>query len=231
MIGETWRALATTWGGYLSGARHLLPHAVCMLTVVAVGWLVASGSRQLLRRSLRGASLAAARHGRLAQLLLQADLPSADRLIAEAVYWVVWLVSLLAGFDCFGLDSLGTLRAYGAVLVPRLAVALGILLLGTVLANFVAPMAVLATVNSGWRLCGVVNAAVRTLVLATAAAMAVDHLGVARSVLLVGFTITYGSIMLALALSIGIGASGAVGRLIEERLTPPLPGMDSSGHL
>jgi hypothetical protein len=202
-----------------------------MLTVIGVGWLVASASQQLLRRAPRNAFLAGGRHGGVAQLLLQAELPSGDRLIAGAVYWVVWVLSLLAGLDCFGFDTLRAVFAYGAVLVPRLAVALAIIVGGTLLANVVAPMAVLAAVNSGWRFSGVANAAVRTLILATAGAMAVDHLGVAQSLVLAGFTITYGSLILALALSVGIGGSRVVGRLIEERLTPPLPGGDASGHL
>jgi hypothetical protein len=219
MIAETWRALGSTWGGYLSGARLVLPKLLCMLTVVAAGWLVATVLRRLLQAGHRATALAGSgRAGRTAELLRQADLPPADRLVAGSAYWAALTVSLLAGLDCLGFDTLRTLREGAAVLMPRAAVALAILLGAAVVANVVAPILVLAAVNAGWRSGHAVNVGVRALTLATGAAMAFDHLGVARSVVLTGFAISYGSLMLALALSVGIGASGAVQRRIDERL-------------
>jgi hypothetical protein len=221
MIAETWHALASTWGGYLSEARVVLPKLLCMLTVLVAGWLAAGALRWLLLSALRTPLAGAHGDSRTAELLRQADLPSADRLVAGSAYWATLTLSLLAGLDCLGFDTLGTLRDEAAVFVPRVAVSLAIVLGATVLANVVAPTLVLAAVNAGWRFGRAVSLAVRALTLATGVAMALDHLGVARPVVLAAFVISYGSLMLAVAVSVGIGARRVVQRMVEERLASP----------
>ena len=62
--------------------------------------------------------------------------------------------------------------------------------------------------------------------------MALDQLGVARSVVLAAFVITFGALMLALALALGIGAAPIVGRAIQERMAARAqPPADGSSHL
>ena len=60
--------------------------------------------------------------------------------------------------------------------------------------------------------------AVKWMVLIVAAAMALDHIGIGRTVLLLAFGIVFGGIVLAVALAVGLGAQDVVSRSLERQL-------------
>jgi hypothetical protein len=69
------------------------------------------------------------------------------------------------------------------------------------------------------------------LLVTVAVAMALDHLGVAPTIVLVAFAIAFGALMLALAIALGIGGGPIVRRLLEERLAQRARPSDGSAHL
>ena len=93
-----------------------------------------------------------------------------------------------------------------------------ILAVGLVLANVVWRIVLLAAVNAGWPSARLVGGAVYFLMVTIAAAMALDHVGLARPIVLTAFALVVGAVMLALAIAIGVGSGPLVRRLLEERL-------------
>ena len=73
--------------------------------------------------------------------------------------------------------------------------------------------------------------AVKWLVLLVSVAMALDHLGIGRTVLLLAFAILFGGIVLAAALAVGLGARDAVSRTIERQLREPPPVTTEVNHV
>jgi hypothetical protein len=71
---------------------------------------------------------------------------------------------------------------------------------------------------------------VKWLVLIVAAAMALDHIGIGRSVLLLAFGILFGGVVLALALAVGLGAKEVVARALDRELREPA-GRDKLDHV
>jgi hypothetical protein len=62
---------------------------------------------------------------------------------------------------------------------------------------------------------------VKWLVLIVTVAMALDHLGIGRSILQLAFGLLFGGIVLAMALAIGLGAKDTVGRALERQFREP----------
>ena len=56
------------------------------------------------------------------------------------------------------------------------------------------------------------------IVLLVAIAMALDHLGIGRSILPLAFGIVFGGVVLAAALAVGLGARDVVSRTLEQQL-------------
>ncbi len=219
MVEAILHTLRGTWTGYLEALRSMLPRLLSTLSVVAAGWLIAALARAAaayLLRLLRVARLA--ERTRTAELLRKAELPPLDRLLASAVFWLLFLGFLLAGLDALGFETLRALRSEISLLLPRLLAALLILVVGLVLANVVFRLVLLATVNAGWPLARMVSRGVHTLLLTVVVAMALDHAGVARAVVLAAFAIAFGSLMLALAVALGIAGAPIMRRILEERL-------------
>jgi hypothetical protein len=225
--------LRETWSGYVTGLRLVIPRLLAMLSVVVAGWLIAAVARAVTRKVLGWLRVArlAERTG-TAELLRKAELPPAERLAASAVFWVLFLGFLLAGLDALGFATLSALRDELGVVLPRVAGGLVILAIGLVLANVAWRVVLLAAVNAGWPSARSVGGAVYFLLVTVVSAMALDHVGFARSIVVAAFAILVGAAMLALAIAVGVGAGPLVRRLIDDRLAArPRPDSDGSSHL
>ncbi len=225
--------LRETWSGYVTGLRLVIPRLLAMLSVVVAGWLIAAVARAVTRKVLVWLRVArlAERTG-TAELLRKAELPPAERLAASAVFWVLFLGFLLAGLDALGFATLSALRDQLGAVLPRVVGGLVILGIGLVLANVAWRVVLLAAVNAGWPSARFVGGAVYFLLVTIVAAMALDHVGLARSIVVAAFAIFVGAAMLALAIAVGVGAGPLVRRLLDDRLAPrPRPGSDGSSHL
>ena len=225
--------LRDTWSGYVEALRLVIPRLLAMLSVVAAGWLIAATARALTRLVLGWLRLTrlAERTG-TAELLRKAELPPAERLAASAVFWVLFLGFLLAGLDALGFQTLRSFRVEAMLLAPRVAGALAILGIGLVLANLVWRVVLLTAVNAGWPSARLVAGAVHFLTVTIAVAMALDHLGLARPIVLTAFAIVVGTVMLAVAIAVGIGTGPLVRQMLEDRVgRRPRPEADGSSHL
>jgi sterol desaturase/sphingolipid hydroxylase (fatty acid hydroxylase superfamily) len=168
----------------------------------------------------------------MAELLRKAELPPAERLAGSAVFWVLFLGFLLAGLDALGFAMLSALRDQLGAVLPRVVGGLVILGVGLVLANVAWRVVLLAAVNAGWPSARIVGGAVYLLLVTIVAAMALDHVGFAHSIVVAAFAIFVGASMLALAIAVGVGAGPLVRRLLDDRLAArPRPGDDGSSHL
>jgi hypothetical protein len=233
MLEAIFVTLRETWSGYVEALKLVIPRLLAMLSVVAAGWLIAAAARALTRLVLGWLRLAhlAERTG-TAELLRKAELPPADRLGASAVFWVLFLGFLLAGLDALGFQTLQSFRAEAVLLVPRLVGAVALLGLSLVLANLLWRVVLLAAVNAGWPSARLVAGAVYFLTVTIAVAMALDHVGLARPIVLTAFAIVVGAAMLAVAIAVGVGLGPLVRRLLEDRVgRGPRPEADGSSHL
>jgi hypothetical protein len=101
--------------------------------------------------------------------------------------------------------------------VPRLVLALSIILAGFAFANFAWRATLLAAVNAKLASARILAGGVRYLILILAIAMALEHIAVARQVVLTAFTIAFGAVMLGLAIAFGVGGGPLAKRLLERQ--------------
>jgi hypothetical protein len=203
---------------FVDALAVFLPRMVTTLAIIIVGWLIAMLLKTLVRALLGWVriNVAAERSG-VAALLRTGDLPPADALIAAIVFWLVWLGFLLSGIDVLGFESLqGLLESFWAF-VPRLLLAVVILIIGFVIANFAWRATLLAAVNARIPSPRLLSGAVRWLILILAGAMALEQIAVARTVVLTAFAIAFGALSLAVAIAFGIGGRGIAKRILEHQ--------------
>jgi hypothetical protein len=230
MIGE---AINQASANFVDALTRLLPRMVITITVVVLGWLIAILLRGLVRMILGWLRFGAAadRFG-ISAPLKTAGLPAADVLAGSIVFWLVWIGFLVSGIDVLGFASLQGLVSSFAGFVPRLLVALVILVIGFLAANFAWRATLLAAVNSHLPSPRLVSGAVRWLILIIVGAMALEQIAVAQIIVLTAFAIAFGAVMLALAIAFGIGAGGLARRILEHAFREPeRPNTDDMSHL
>lgn len=224
MIAE---AVRQAWTHFLDGVVMYLPRVLATLSIVAAGWIIGTLLRVLTRWTLRWLRFDSFsdRIG-LAAMLRAADLPPASALAGSVVFWLVFLGFLLSGIDVLGLTAMQGLVAGFGTFVPRLIVAIAILAVGFVVANFAWRATLLAAVNARMPSPRVLSGAVRFLILVMAVAMALEQIAVAQTVVLTAFAIAFGAVMIGLAIAFGIGGSGLARRFLEQQF-PERPPSDS----
>lgn len=227
-------ALQEAIANFLQSIAAFLPRALITLSIVLAGWLIATICRRATRYVLTRAGF-----GRLCDrqgvtdMLRGADLPPAEALAASIVFWIVWVGFMLSGVDVLGFAALQGLLSEFALFVPRLLVAIVILVVGFVFANVAWRATLLAAVNAKVPSPRVLSGTVRGLALILAAAMALDQIAVARTIVLTAFAIAFGAVMLGLAIAFGVGGGGIARRILDhwfpERPSQEPP--DQVGHL
>src|SRR6201988_1954015 len=213
---------------FVESLALFLPRMVTTVAIIVVGWLIAMLLRTIVR-SVAGwlrINVAAERFG-VAPLLKTADLPPADALLGAIVFWLVWLGFLLSGIDVLGFTSLQGLLASFWAFVPRLLLAVVILIIGFVVANFAWRATLLAAVNGRVPSPRLLSGAVRWLILILTGAMALEQIAVARTVVLTSVAIDFGALSLAVAIGFGIGGGRIAKRILEHQF-PEQP--RSSAH-
>jgi hypothetical protein len=224
MIQEIAASLAQSWQNLASALVVFVPR----LIAAAIGFVVAVVARRIRTAPISTAWLRAG----ASEMLRVAEMPTADLLIARITFWIVW-----AGFIVSAVDTLqfapfqGLVREFFAF-VPRILVALLVLAMGFLVGNFVWRATLLASVNAGMPAARLLSGTLRLLVIAIAVAMALEQLRLATTVVLTAFAITFGALMLGLALAFGLGGRDAAKQLLEQRLKArERPEPDTKSHL
>jgi small-conductance mechanosensitive channel len=219
MIQEIADALAQSWYNFATAFVQFVPRLVAATIIFAGGFVIAILVRRAVQRLLAWLSFdrLALRTG-ASEMLRVADMPSADLLVAKIVFWLVWI-----GFMVSAVDTLQFTPFQGLVdeffrFVPRFLVALLVLSLGFLVGNFVWRGSLLASVNAGLPAARLLSGSLRLLVIGIAVVMALEQLGLATTVVLTAFVITFGALMLGLAIAFGLGGRDAARNLIEQHL-------------
>jgi hypothetical protein len=189
-----------------------------MLVIVVLGWLIAFILKMLLRSVLKITRFdKLSEHTGATQLLRGAALPSLTELVSRFVFWVAWLGFILLGISVLGVVGIEQHVASFFGFLPRLFAALLILFFGLLGASFFSRAALLSGVNAGLPSPRMISWAVRTMIILFVVSMAFEELGVGSRTMIVAFALTFGSLMLGLALAFGLGGKDLARKYLERR--------------
>ncbi|HKE85424.1 MAG TPA: hypothetical protein VKB50_16795 [Vicinamibacterales bacterium] len=219
MIQEIADALAQSWHNFATAFVLFVPRLVAATIIFGVGFLVALVARRVIQRGLTWLQFdrLSMRSG-ASEMLRTADMPAAEVLIAKIIFWIVWLGFMVSAVDTLQFGPFRGLVEEFFRLVPRFLVALLVLVLGFLFANFLWRATLLASVNAGLPGARLLSGSLRVLVIALGVVMALEQIGLATSVVLTAFAITFGALMLGLAIAFGLGGREAARELLEEQL-------------
>jgi Conserved TM helix len=218
MIQEIAAALAQSWRDFATAFILFVPRLVAATIIFAGGFLVAIVARWVVRRVLGWLKFdkVAVRTG-ASEMLRVAELPSAELLIAKIVFWIVWIGFIVSALDTLQFGPFQGLVQQFFRFVPRVLLALLVLALGFLVGNFIWRATLLASVNAGLPAARLLSGTLRLLVIAIAAVMALEQLGLATAVVLTAFAIAFGALMLGLAIAFGLGGRDAARQLLEQQ--------------
>ena len=212
--------LGQAWSEFAHAFAHLLPRLLAVLIIAVVGWVIAYLIKIGLRSVLRLVKFdRLSERAGASRMLNSAALPSPSELLSQLVFWIVWLSIGLAGVSFLGIPVLQQDIASILRFLPRLLVALVMLFLGLLAANFFARAALLAAVNSDLPSPHVLSDVVKVVIVVLTISMTFEELGLAERTILIAFSIVLGALMLGLAIAFGMGGRDLARQFLERRFS------------
>jgi hypothetical protein len=186
----------------------LLPNLLAMAIILTAGLIVAWATSVIVEHLLRvvGIDHLSNRTGVSAALARGGVKSDVSHLVGRATYWVVILFAAIAAIAALDLQPINRFAQSFLAYIPHLMTAMVILLAGYLLSNFVSQAVLIGAVNAG-------------LPPARAIAMALEQLGIAEHIVVVGFGITFGGVVMAAAIAFGLGARDLAKDFLERRLS------------
>jgi hypothetical protein len=191
----------------LAAAILWLPSLLGGLILLLIGWAVAKIVQGIVAGALRAWHVdpALEREG-VTPAMRKANVKSTPtHIIGVLVYWYVFLLFLRGVFAVVGLRGLEDISANVINYIPRVLLAIIIVVLGTWLANFLGKVVRVAADASGAGYASGVGIAVQFITLFLVFVTGIGVLGVDITLLTTLFAIVLGAAGLALALAFGLG--------------------------
>ena len=205
---------------FLTKLTGFLPHLLISVILLILGLLVAWLFKIIVTRISKLLSI-----DRLSQKLGLSQILEKSRiseslsgLIGSSVYWIVLLAFIIMGLDALTLPAVEELMTEFWLYLPNVITAGIIVIAGYFLGNFLGRAALIASVNAGFAISGLVGKFIKFTVFIMAASMALELLGIGEDTVLIAFAVVFGGVVLALSIAFGLGGKDAAKEYMERVL-------------
>ena len=233
---EFWRDLVMTALRDLGVTlAAVVPRVLAMLTLLALGlilgWVVGAVMARLAKAVRLDERVQA--WGLTAALSRGSIARPPSQVLRLLVFWGTFVIFATMGIEAMALPGLPGATGLLMGLLTRALAALLIIIVGVLTANFLGHAVLVAAVNAGLPEARLLARATRWGVLLFTVATALTEVGIGRDMVLIAFGITFGGLVLALALAFGIGGRRLARRILERRFrrAREAPPPDTLSHL
>src|SRR5262249_20581203 len=208
-----------TWYSFtqaLNTFMRFIPSLIGAIIVLVVGWFIAGFLARLIARGLNAIGLerAVERSG-VGRFIEESNTRwTMSEIIAALIKWSIFLVFIQAAASLFGMAQVTAIINSVILFIPKLIVALAIIVIGSLIAKFLAGAVRGSLSEMGAPNAGLLARLTQYAVIGFAIVAAFNQIGIAQTVvntLLVGLI---GSVALAIGLAFGLG-----GREVAAQIT------------
>lgn len=198
----------------------ILPNVFAMCILLLAGLATAWVSSHFIERLFRviGLDKLCDRLGIAAALLRGGIKADPSYLIGHTTYWLIVIFASMASLSALNVAPINQAAHSLLAYIPHLVTAAVIGIIGYLVSNFISQAVLIAAVNAGLPPARWIAAGTRWGIQLLAVAMALEQLGIAQHIVVVGFGITWGGIVLAAALALGLGGKELAKEFLERRL-------------
>jgi len=216
MWGQIKQALVDSTTRFLTRFANFLPGFAALIVALLVSFFLAWVLASIVRRVLIGLHFdeRLERWG-FASLAEWSPMNSPTRLVSRSIAALVILSGLLIGIAAFDFEWTYLLVQSIFAYIPNVLAALLVLLVGNVLARFLARSVLIGAVNLNVQYARFLSVGVKWIVIVLAFAMALEHLRIAPGIVELAFGILFGGIVLTLSLAIGLNSKDLMAKSLD----------------
>ncbi|MBI5100407.1 MAG: hypothetical protein HZB33_01020 [Nitrospirae bacterium] len=201
--------------------KGFFPNILAMLTIIIIGICVAWLVKTVFLKVFKAIKFDnwCDRMG-ITALMRKGDIwAKPAEVVVKVIFWLFVIVSIMVGFSALNHQAINSLVNQFFLYLPNAFSAVLILFIGYMVAGFLSRAALIAAVNGGLSYAKLIANAVRLMLAVLFFAMALEQLNVAPKIVVSAFTIIFGGIVMAIAISFGIAGIETAKRIIEGEKT------------
>jgi hypothetical protein len=211
---------------------YFLPNLFASILLLVIGIFLAAIIRMIFQKFFKTIKLDKflERFGIVEALSRSGIKESLSVLISKIIGWIIVLTFLIVSMQNLRIPTVEQLLERFFLYIPNMFIAAFILIIGYLLSNFFRRAVLIASVNAGIRYSGLLSKFVKFTVFILSCTMALEQLGIGRETILIAFAITFGGVILALAVACGLGGKDIAREYLEKKMKEDNKG-DGINHL
>ena len=199
---------------------QFLPNLLTSVLILTVGIVVAGLVRKIFGRLFHALQIDKhlERIGLTESLHKGGVKEPVSAIIAKGIGWLTVFGFLIMSLRAMDVPSVEQLLERFFLYLPNIFIAMLVLLIGYMFSNFLGRAALIASVNAGLKVSGMVGKLVRLTVFLLAVTMSLEQLGIGSGTIIIAFAIVFGGVVLALSLAFGLGGRDMAKEYLEMKL-------------
>ncbi len=199
------------------------PKLIAVVIILLFGWVIAKVVQIVVKRFLKWVKFDKFSDRSGLESYLQNDEydVSLSGIISKIIFWLVILLFVITGAKALGLTEVAEMLKQLAQYLPKIIVAIVVLIFGTLLGRFINRLvfAWLHSIKFNGAL--QVSTSAEYLIQIFAVFVALTQLEIGTQLITALFIIMFGSVFLALAIAFGLGGKEWAAKVIEDRQQKP----------
>jgi len=139
-------------------------------------------------------------------------------ILAKFIGWLIVISFLTLSLRSLNIAVIQRILESFILYLPNVFVAAIILFLGYLLGNFLGRTALIASVNAGIKLSGLIGKFVKLAIIVLSVTMALEQLGIGRGTIVIAFAIIFGGVVFAISLALGLGGKDIAKVYLEKKI-------------
>lgn len=139
-------------------------------------------------------------------------------ILSKLISWITIISFLFLSLQSLNIPTIERVLERFILYLPNIFIAAFIFFVGYLLGNFLGRAALIAAVNAGWKVSGLIGRLVKLTVFLLAVTMALEQLGIGRGTIVIAFAIIFGGVVLALAIAFGLGGRDIAKEYLEKKI-------------
>ena len=219
LIANFGEAILVSVTAALVALLSFLPALIGAIILLAIGWFLSSLIARVITTLLRrvGFDTVAQRTGVTGFITMTgARDASASMILGELVKWLIRLIFIEMAAEALHISAVTTLINRVVLFIPNLIIALVVLMIGVMIANFVAGIARGGAAEMGFKSPNLLGGLARYAIIAFAVIVALNQVGIAATLVNTLFMALVGAIALAIGLAFGLGGREVAGQMWQQ---------------
>lgn len=202
---------------FLIQLGEFLPKLIIAVIILLIGWLLAKAIKLAVVKGLRSVNFNVVTERAGIDNFLQQGGAKTDTIdiLGILVYWLVILAALMIAFNSLGLALVTELIGRIAMFVPKVMVAVLVLVFGAYFSRFIDNAITTYGKNVGLEDAELLGRLARYAIMVFVVLIALEQVQVATELVRLSFLILLAGLVLALALAFGIGSQNRAAELLE----------------